>query len=119
MPDQESDEAQYFQLEAQMVGAQAMIDQLQNELSTDRYDRGRFVDYRHAAKGRKAYSPTGKRFRGRPAIAFDSAEREARERLHAYRAELRRARAELAEVNARLNAGAYRRRRPAWCGRAR
>jgi hypothetical protein len=95
----------YLELEAEILGSQAEVDHIRDELASDVYDRGGKVDYRHHAKGRKAYTPTGRRVTHRPEIAFDTAEREARGRIAAARERIRDAKAELAEIDATMRRG--------------
>lgn len=91
-------EERYDNLGHSIAGIEAAIDHLRDQLASDVHDQGKRVDYRHAAKGRKAFSPTGKRFHGRPALAFDSAEREARGTIRDLRAEMRDVQRERAEI---------------------
>lgn len=124
-------EDRYLELEARAIGVQAAIDDLRDRLSTDEFDRGNKVDYRHHAKGRKAYTVSGRHVTHRPALAFDTAYREAEARLRTLRAEQRLVKHELRETDAVLSRGwregsevwlgAARRRtfRPRWTGRPR
>jgi hypothetical protein len=72
---------------------------LRKEIEQDKYDRGGKVDYRHYAKGKKAFTPTGRRIKLRPELAFDTAQRAADKRLRELNAELRVARAEQKEID--------------------
>ena len=99
----------FLELEAEVTGLNEQIGHIQDEVARDRYDQGRAVDYRHFHKGRKAFTPTGRRVRAPGAIEGGGGYRDqltdAQNRVRAAKARLRDVKDELAEVNGILRRG--------------
>lgn len=87
-----------YELEQSIDGLKVAIGTIRDELARDVYDQGRKVDYRHAMKGRAAYTPTGRRVTGRIDAGSRAAETAARARIKDLNDELRSAREERKSV---------------------
>ena len=83
-----------YELEQSIGGLKVAIGHIRDEIARDVYNRGKRVDYRHAAKGSKAFNPYGRRISHAPEVRFDSAEREARARIRELNDEARAVREE-------------------------
>ena len=98
-------EQRYIDLGYGLEGAAHAISRLRGEIDSDVYDRGNYVDYRHHAKGKKAFTPTGRRVTHRPEVGFDTAIKAAKARLRELTADYRAQKRELAEINDVLKYG--------------
>jgi hypothetical protein len=83
-----------YELEQSVDGLKIAIGHIRDELASDVYDQGKKVDYRHAMKGRAAFTPTGRRVTGRIDAGSRAAETAARERIRELNDELRQVREE-------------------------
>ena len=98
-------EQRYIDLGYGLEGAAHAISRLRGEIDSDVYDRGNYVDYRHHAKGKKAFTPTGRRVTHRPEVGFDTAIKAAKARLRELTADYRAQRREQKEIDDILRYG--------------